>query len=742
MTSSTSVSGSDRVCELSVTGMSCGGCAANVRRSLEQASEVDWVDIDLESGRVRVSIQPTAAVDVESLVEAVQKAGYGAKVFEATPEQEARPHPLPSRHERWRSLALFGSVFTFPLIVLHHFGLSSWLQLGEATDWMSFVLATPVQIVVGWNFYRGAWHGLRARRLDMDALVSLGSTTAYVYSAIGLLIGLHPLYFEAAAEILTIISIGHWLESRATAKAGQAIEGLVQLAPQTAIRLDELATETEVPVASLHPGDRVLVRPGGQIPVDGEVAAGESAVDESLVTGESVPVPKDPGDGVIGGTFNTSGRLELRVTRTGDETVLAKMIETVRRAQSSRAQIQRFADRISNVFVPLVVLVALGTLVGWGTATGDWGRALIHMAAVLIIACPCALGLAAPTAMMVGTGIGARHGILIRDAGALERSGTITDVLLDKTGTLTAGELVVTDLCAADGADVNNVLLQATAVEAGSEHPIGKAIRKYARSQGVRPVAVEKFEAQTGRGVRGRVQGRDVLVGTPAFAAQAGVDSMQLQQTLKRWENEGRTAVLVAVDGTSTGAIALADEVIPEAREAVRSLRERRLTVHMVTGDNERAARHVAQEVGIGIENVHARVLPEQKLELVERLQREGKTVMMVGDGINDAPALVQADLGVAVRGGADIAADSADFVLMKAGVSELADAVGLSRATLAKIKQNFFFAFFYNVVAIPLAAAGLFQPWMAAAAMGLSDVCVVGNALLLYRWKPQQRRP
>jgi heavy metal translocating P-type ATPase len=438
--------------------------------------------------------------------------------------------------------------------------------------------------------------------------------------------------------------------------------------------------------------------------------------------------------------LNTSGRLEVRVTHTGHDTVLAHVIETVRRAQSSRAGIQRLADKISNVFVPAVVLVALVTLLGWGVTTGDWGRALINMAAVLIIACPCALGLAAPTAIMVGTGVGARHGILIRDAGALERSGDITDVLLDKTGTLTADRLSVRNVRAADGSDPTELLRLAAAVEAGSEHPIGKAIVEYARNHGIEKREVEAFEMRSGRGVRGRVDGRDVIVGTPAFAEENGVGIANLQDTITVWEDEGRSVVVLGADGACLGAIALADTLLADARPAVETLRELGLKIRLVTGDNVRTARRVAREVGIDEADVYARVLPEEKFDFVQRLQREGKVVMMVGDGVNDAPALAQADLGVAVRGGTDVAAESADLVLMRAGVGTLSDAVALSRATLRKIKQNFVFAFFYNVIAIPIAAAGLLQPWMAAAAMGLSDICVIGNALMLYRWRSRDK--
>ncbi|MDZ7619501.1 MAG: heavy metal translocating P-type ATPase, partial [Patescibacteria group bacterium] len=731
----TAVDRVEEVHEFAVGGMNCAACAANVQRAFEQVDGVEWVEVDLAAGRVRVHAGGGALVD--SLLDAVRRAGYdGALVGARGKPADAQPAAPPSRDVRWRNLAIFGAIFTVPLVMLHHLGLSAWLGHGAAMDWLSLALATPVQAVLGWHFYRGAWRGAKARRFDMDALVSLGSTTAFVYSVVGLWMGLAPLYFEAAAEILTIIAIGHWLEARASRKAGAAIEGLVQLAPQTAAKLDAAGRETVVSVASLNVGDRVMVRPGGRIPADGEVAAGESAVDESLVTGESLPVPKAIGDQVIGGTLNSSGRLEVQITHTGHDTVLAQVIETVRRAQSSRANIQRIADKISNVFVPVVMLIALATLLGWGLTTGAWGIALINMAAVLIIACPCALGLAAPTAMMVGTGVGARHGILIRHAAALEQSGGITDVLLDKTGTLTTGRLAVTDIEATDRGDPSDVLLLAAAVEAGSEHPVGKAILAHARDRNIQVRPVETFESKSGRGVQGRVDGMQVTIGTPEFLAESGLDCEAVGHWLRAWEEQGRTAIVVAADGACRGAIALSDTVLPEARHAVAALQQQGLTVHMVTGDNERAARRVAGEVGIREQDVHSRVLPEEKSNLVIRLQGEGKTVMMVGDGVNDAPALAQADLGVAVRGGTDIAAESADLVLMRAGVGALVDAVDLSRATLRTIKQNFFFAFFYNVLAIPMAAAGLLQPWMAAAAMGLSDICVIGNALLLYRWR------
>ncbi len=723
------------VYEFAVAGMNCAACATNVQRAFQKIGGVEWAEVDLDAGRARVHVR--GEVPAKSLIGAVDRDGYRVELIDA-PEGGIVTSPAKtlSRDVRWRNLAIVGIVFTAPLVMLHHLGLAEWLGYGGAMNWLSLALATPVQAVLGWHFYRGAWRGARARRFDMDALVSLGSTTAFVYSVVGLAMGLTPLYFEAAAEILTIIAIGHWLEARATRKAGAAIEGLVQLAPQSAVKVDAAGEETVIPVSSLYVGDRVLVRPGGRIPTDGEVAAGESAVDESLVTGESLPVPKTVGDQVIGGTLNTSGRLEVRITHTGHDTVLAHVIETVRRAQSSRANIQRIADKISNVFVPVVVLIALGTLLGWGLTTGAWGNALINMAAVLIIACPCALGLAAPTAMMVGTGVGARHGILIRHAAALEQSGGITDVLLDKTGTLTAGRLAVTGIEATGSGEPSETLRLAAAVEAGSEHPIGKAIWEHARDQNVRLQSVETFEAKSGRGVQGRVDGVEVTVGTPDFLAEIGLDCTAVGDWIRAREEQGQTAVVVAAGGVCQGAIALSDTVLPEAREAVRALQRLGLTVHMVTGDNDRTARSVAREVGIEEHDVHSRVLPEEKAAIVTRLQRAGKMVMMVGDGVNDAPALAQADLGVAVRGGVDIAADSADIVLMRTGVGSLVDAVDLSRATLHKIKQNFFFAFFYNVLAIPMAAAGLLQPWMAAAAMGLSDICVIGNALLLYRWR------
>ena len=748
------------ICELSVEGMSCGACAENVRKALAAVPGVTWAEVDLTAGHARVRLDD-ASLPGQKLADASAAAGYPAKVLAA--DDDDAPRPGGDVHETgWRWLALFGVLFTVPLVALGEMGLGQAqvraleqaleraleLELaGVMPSIIAFALATPVQLILGWRFYLGAWRGLKAGRFDMDALVSLGSTTAYVYSVVGLIMRLDHLYFPAAAEILTIIALGHWLEARATRRAGAAIEGLVKLAPETATRVrkrddgNEEGEEEEILVAKLRVGDIVHVRPGGRIPADGVVDEGESAVDESLVTGESVPAAKTTGDEVIGGTLNTSGRLLVRVTRTGADSTLARLIEIVRRAQSTRARIQRLADRISNVFVPVVVAIAIGTLLFWGLATNEgWGRAMINMACVLIIACPCALGLAAPAAMMVGTGVGARHGILIRHADALESAGEITDVILDKTGTLTEARLEVVDVQANGSVSPADVLSWAAAVEASSEHPIGIAIRRRARQDGLPLETATAFQSTGGRGVRGRVAGRDVLVGTPTFAAEHGIDTAPLAPVIERWQARGQTASVVAADGACIGAIALADTLRPEARAAVASLQARGLTVHLVTGDNAATARQIAEQVGIAAENVHAQVLPAGKADEVRRLQEAGRRVMMVGDGVNDAPALAQAELGVAIGSGTDIAAETADIVLMRAGIGALADAVDLSRMTLRTIKQNFFFAFFYNVCAIPLAAAGLLAPWMAAAAMGLSDICVIGNALLLYRWKSSGR--
>jgi Cu+-exporting ATPase len=626
-----------------------------------------------------------------------------------------------------------------PMVILH--GVGGGLTFPGS--WLGFALASVVQVVVGGRFYRGASGELRSGRAGMNMLVAVGSSAAYGYSLFGLVFSGHGAYFMEAVEILTIIASGHALESYTSRKAQAAIEGLLRMAPETAIRLSgagrDIAEEEIVPVSALRPGDRVLVRPGGRIPTDGEVIEGETSIDESMLTGESMPVVKSPGGAVYGGTVNGSGRVVVRIDRVGHETAIARIIETVRRAQSSKADIQQLADRVSGVFVPVVILIALTTFLGWGGMAGaGWGTGLIHATSVLIIACPCALGLATPAAIMAGVSVGARRGILIREAQALESSGRITAVVLDKTGTLTQGSPEVIDWVSFEGND-RDLLAVAAAIEGGAEHPLAEAIRRRARSEGIPLPEASSFRSHAGAGIRGRVGDREVLVGVPRWLETEGVDVGKAAERIGRMEENGLTVVAVATGGRLLGMIGLADRLKPEAADSVARLRRLGLEIHLLTGDRPRTAEAIAKAVGIDSSRVLSEVLPAEKAEWVKRLQQAGHRVVMVGDGINDAPALTQADLGIALGSGADIAAQSADLVLMRSDLADVPRAIELARATFRKIKQNLFFAFVYNAAAIPLAALGYFGdygPLIASTAMGLSDVCVIGNALLLFRWR------
>ena len=635
---------------------------------------------------------------------------------------------------------------------------------GAWFSWMLFLLATPVQLYVGHDFYVGAWKALRNGSANMDVLVALGSSAAYFYSVpvlLALTVGSSALgehvYFETAAVILTLIKLGKLLEARAKGETGEAIRRLMDLRPRTA-RVLKAGEETEVPADAVEVDDVVLVRPGEAVPVDGVVVGGRSAVDESMLTGESLPVDKEPGDTVVGATVNREGLLRVQATRVGADTTLARIIRMVRDAQGSKAPIQRLADRVAAVFVPVVLVIATGTLLTWSLVDGGgFTSALVRTVAVLVIACPCALGLATPTAIMVGTGKGAQEGILFRSSEALERAHALDVVVFDKTGTLTRGEPVVHEVVARAPAGVPQsgadevggsteawLLRLAASAEQGSEHPLGRAVVEFARRQGVALREPERFEAVPGAGVLALVDGHEVRVGTERFLVGGGVSTDLLGEDAARIEAAARTALWVAVDGEAVGVVAVADAVREGSRDAVQSLRRLGLRVVMLTGDNRRTAGAVALE--LGIEEVRAEVLPDQKAEVIRSLQSTGRFVAMVGDGINDAPALAQADVGIAIGSGTDVAMETADVTLMRSDLRLVARAIHLSRATLRTIKQNLFWAFAYNVVLIPVAAGALYplrflpmalrslHPIFAALAMAFSSVSVVANSLRLGR--------
>jgi len=632
------------------------------------------------------------------------------------------------------------------------FGLTGPWSHAAWVNWFFLFLATPVQFYTGWDYYTGAWKNIRSGTANMDVLIALGSSVAYFYSLFLLLIpalGEH-VYFETAAVIITLIKLGKMLEARTKGRTGAAIRKLMDLSPKTAVIIKD-GEETEIPLTRVRVGDILLVRPGQSIPVDGMVTEGNSAVDESMLSGEPIPTDKSPGDTVIGGTINQDGMLKFRADRVGKETALAQIIKLVQEAQGSKAPIQALADRVAAVFVPSVIGIALVTYALWWIIGGEFVPAMIRMVAVLVIACPCALGLATPTAIMAGTGKGAEKGILFKNSEALERAARVQTIVLDKTGTITQGQPDVTDMLVFEpmpgneGIESKEELLKiAASVEKGSEHPLGKAILREARERGMELCEPDDFRASGGLGVQGVVNGKAVFVGKPGWFEDKGVSLKAVEDSVRGLQEQGKTVMVVAVEKIPVGLIAVADTIKPESGEAVERLRKDDLQVVMLTGDNVQTARAIAAQVRIG--DIFAEVRPEEKSSKVRELQEQGKQVGMVGDGINDAPALAQADVGMAIGTGTDVAIETADVILSGGSLVGVSRAVQLSRATMRTIRQNLFWAFFYNIILIPV-AAGVLQPFefmpdflrqlhpiLAALAMSMSSITVVSNSLRLYR--------
>ncbi|MDH5589616.1 MAG: heavy metal translocating P-type ATPase [Gemmatimonadota bacterium] len=743
---------------LPITGMTCANCAATVERTLARTPGVAEATVNYATERATVRFDP-AQVEEDALVAAIEGVGYGvvraAEEDMEDAEAEARRAELADQSRKfWTGVAFAGPLFV--LSMARDFGfLGPWAHQ-PWVNWLMFALATPVQFYVGWDYYVGGWKSLRNGAANMDVLVAMGSSVAYVYSVVvaaALTVGVTSagghVYFETAALIITLIKLGKLLEVRAKGETSEAIRQLMELRPALA-RVVRDGVESDVPVEEVVVGDVVVARPGERVPVDGVVLEGRSAVDESLLTGESMPVEKAPGSEVVGATVNGEGVLVFRATRVGADTALARIIRMVQEAQGSKAPIQRLADRVAAVFVPVVILLAgLTFLVWWLWIDAGFTPSLIRLVAVLVIACPCALGLATPTAVMVGTGMGARMGILFRNSEALEHAHRLGVVVLDKTGTVTRGEPVVRDVVVAEGfgpggqPSLDEVVRLAAAVESRSEHPLARAVMEEAGRRGLSLADPADVRAVPGRGVAGRVEGRDVLVGTRRLLDGEGISTRALEDSADTMEDRATTPLWVAVDGKAVGLLSVADAVKEGSAEAVAQLRAAGVRVVMLTGDIERVARAVADEVGI--DEVRAEVLPGDKADVVRAIQREaGALVAMVGDGINDAPALVQADVGIAIGTGADVAMEAADVTLMRGDLRSVSQALELSRATMHTIRQNLFWAFFYNVVLIPV-AAGVLYPWtglpmmlrslhpiLAALAMALSSVSVVGNSLRL----------
>jgi len=785
---------------IAISDMSCANCAESNETALEATPGVIEAEVNYATDEAQVSYNP-ADVSVEELYDAIEAAGYAPVREDADDDsgQDARDAAREAESRKQLRLTVFGAVLSAPLLLfmidelLLDGAVVPETVLGLEIGWVAFLFATPVQAILGWPFYRNSYKALvNNGRANMDVLIALGSSTAYLYSVAvlaNLIAG--DVYFDTAALILVFITLGNYLEARSKGQAGEALRKLLEMEAETATVVDEDGTEREVPLEDVAVGDRMKVRPGEKIPTDGVVVDGQSAVDESMVTGESVPVEKSAGDEVVGSTINENGVLVVEATNVGKDTALQQIVQTVKEAQSRQPDIQTVADRISAYFVPAVIVNALlwGTvwylfpeaLAGvvdslplWGQVAGGpaaaggavsvFEFAVIVFASSVLIACPCALGLATPAATMVGTTIGAQNGVLFKGGDILERAKDVDTVVFDKTGTLTRGEMELTDVVvfdrdgtpigagtAADGGQLTReqrsrtaVLRLAAAAESGSEHPLAQAIVAGAKQRGIDVPDPDSFENVPGHGVRATVEGSEILVGNRKLLRDHGIDPDPAAETMERLEREGKTAMLVARltgDGTGEllGVVADADTVKESAKRAVTALRERGVDVMMLTGDNERTARAVAEQVGIDPDNVRAEVLPADKSTAVEHIQDEGRQAMMVGDGVNDAPALAVAHVGMAIGSGTDVAIEAADVTLMRDDPEDVVKAIRVSDATLAKIKQNLFWALGYNTVMIPLASLGLLQPVLAAGAMAFSSVSVLTNSLLFRRYTPDR---
>ena len=738
----------NRQTTFAVSGMSCATCALRIEKQLNKASGVNRATVNLATERATVEYDPDS-IGFEQFEQMIRNLGYEAfpEVVDETVEDAAAE----DREKQLRRQFIVSASLSFPLLAAMFAGLLKIEALMILHNpIVQLALATPVQFVIGYRFYRNAFKSIKSGSPGMDVLVALGTSAAYFYSLYNgffrpllqgpLLQGQNPaLYFEASAIIITLVLLGKLLEAAAKGRTSEAIKRLIGLQPKTARVLRD-GRERDIPIAELSIGEIVLVRPGERIPVDGEILDGSSTVDESMITGESIPVEKGAGDGVTGATINTFGAFTFRATRVGSDTVLARIIRVVEEAQGSKAPIQRLADKVAGIFVPAVLGIAALTFVLWLLAGGDLTMGLISAVAVLVIACPCAMGLATPTAIMVSTGKGAENGILIRSGESLELAYKLNAVVLDKTGTITSGKPELIEVVSVNGWSRSDLLRLAGTAETGSEHPLGVAIAAAARRELGQLEQVREFQAAPGRGIRAVVEGHAVRVGTRAYLDEAGIAveraAGQAAQRVTTLEREGKTVMLLAVDQRLEGLLAVADKVKEGSRSAIEALKRMGLEVYMITGDNRRTAAAIGREVGV--DRIMAEVLPESKAQAVEQIRGQGKIVAMVGDGINDAPALATADIGMAMGPGTDIAMESADITLMNGDLMNVAAAIRLSQMTMRKIKQNLFWAFFYNTIGIPIAALGLLNPIIAGAAMAFSSVSVVGNSLSLKRFSPQ----
>jgi Cu+-exporting ATPase len=737
--------------ELPITGMTCVNCAANIERTLnKKVSGITQASVNFASERAAIDYFPTA-VRVDEIVAAIEKAGYGAIISDDShdgedAEQSARQTEIRNQTRKF----LVGAIFSLPLFalsMLRDFGLIGAWSHAPWVNWLFAFLATPVQFYTGLDYYIGGFKSIRNKSANMDVLIALGSSVAYFYSMAVLLLpaaGQH-VYFETAAVIITLIKLGKLLEARTKGKTGNAIRKLIGLQPKTAFIIEN-GQEKEIPLSQVKKKMVVVVRPGERMPVDGTIIEGQSAVDESMLTGEPLPVDKTVNDAVVGGTINGEGLLKFRATRVGQETALAQIIRLVQEAQGSKAPIQALADRVAAVFVPAVILIALSTFGIWWTVTGEFVPSMIRLVAVLVIACPCALGLATPTAIMAGTGKGAEKGILFKRAEALENATKLDTIVLDKTGTITEGKPAIADLVILNGDDMTpeSLLKLAASVEKGSEHPLGKAIVREAKRRNIELGQPENFRSHGGLGVQADISGQKVRVGKPKWFGSKFLISAAAN--IERLQAQGKTVMVVGCDNRITGLVAVADRVKPDSQEAIEGLHRQNLKVVMLTGDNIQTAKTIAAQVGI--DEIHAEVRPDEKSAKVKAIMDRGRKVGMVGDGINDAPALAQADVGMAIGTGTDVAIETADVILSSGSLLGIPRTIAVSRQTIHTVRQNLFLAFVYNIILIPVAAGVLapfeflpmmlrqLHPMLAALAMAMSSISVVSNSLRLYKAK------
>jgi len=729
--------------EFEITGMTCAACSTRVEKGLNKLAGVSTATVNLALERATVQYNPSL-VSKGDILKKVEALGYGAHIKEEDNNQETADYRQ-LEIEKQTGKFILSAILSLPLLwaMVGHFSFTSFIYVPDLfiNPWVQFALATPVQFVIGRQFYTGAYKALKNKSANMDVLVALGTSAAYFYSlylsiaSMGTNAHMVELYYETSAILITLILLGKLFEAKAKGRSSEAIKKLMGLQAKTAV-IERNGIEQEVSLEQVAVGDVVHVKPGEKIPVDGVIVEGQSAIDESMLTGESVPVDKKSGDEVIGSTINKNGFLKIEARKVGRDTALAQIIKVVEEAQGSKAPIQRLADQISGVFVPIVVGIAVVTFLVWylWVVPGDFANALEKMIAVLVIACPCALGLATPTSIMAGSGRSAEFGILFKGGEHLEMTHQIEAVILDKTGTVTNGKPVLTDVYVAATFEEVDFLVLVGSAEKQSEHPLAEAMVAGIKEKGITLKDVQSFEAIPGFGIKASIEGKELLIGTRKLMNKYHVEIANILEKMEFFEREGKTAMLVAIDREFAGIVAVADTIKETSKVAVKRMKEMGLEVIMITGDNQQTAKAIAQEVGI--DHVIAEVLPEGKADEVKKLQAQGKKVAMVGDGINDAPALAVADIGMAIGTGTDVAMEAADITLIRGDLNSIADAIFMSKKTIQNIKQNLFWAFGYNTLGIPIAALGFLAPWLAGAAMAFSSVSVVLNALRLQKVK------